>query len=277
MKRFYLAILLSVGAIQASADDAALIKQAENSLIQAFGPNLVVEEATKIADGQLLEVRLNDNSIVHMTPDAKFLIYRDELYSLSATGAKNVTKARSNPRRAKQMAAVSDDKTVVFPARGKQKALVNVFTDIDCGYCQKLHKEVDELNRLGITVRYLAYPRAGIKNPQTGQLTASYKKLNYVWCQKDSQSAMTTMKSTQRQLNTLSYRNQGGSSSELDAVRSKMTKMISGSKECGSPVAEHYQLGQSLGVRGTPAIVSQNGELFPGYVPAGELAKRLGL
>ena len=155
--------------------------QIEQRLVNAFGPRLQVKEVAPVAVGQMLEVILVDGSTIHMTPDMSFFIYRDELYQLAESGPVNVTQSRLNPRRAEQLAAVSNDKTVFFAAEGEQKGLINVFTDIDCGYCQKLHQEIPRLNELGISVRYLAYPRAGVKNPQKGALTDSYRKIKYVW------------------------------------------------------------------------------------------------
>ncbi len=50
---------------------------------------------------------------------------------------------------------------IQYAAKGEQKAVIDVFTDIDCGYCRKLHGEMDELNELGITVNYYGFPRSG--------------------------------------------------------------------------------------------------------------------
>ena len=38
---------------------------------------------------------------------------------------------------------------------------------------------------------------------------------------------------------------------------------------------EEYELGQLIGVTGTPAIVLEDGTLLPGYIPAVKLAKAL--
>ncbi|MNR46183.1 Thiol:disulfide interchange protein DsbC precursor [compost metagenome] len=113
-----------------------------------------------------------------------------------------------------------------------------MFTDTDCGYCQKLHSEVPELNRLGVEVRYVAFPRQGLQSP-------AYKELVSVWCAKDRQGAMNLAKTRQ----------------EVPAA------------ECDNPVAKQYALGQMIGVSGTPAIVLANGKLIPGYQPAAQLAK----
>jgi len=276
-------LVLTFPGYAADTDKAAeaLKKQAEAKLVSAFGPRLQVREVTKLAGGQIMEVMLTDGTIMHMTPDLSHFIYQDELYELGDAGATNVTQNRNNPKRAAEMAAIADAQTVVFKAEGEQKGLINVFTDIDCGYCQKLHTEVPRLNELGITVRYLAFPRSGIKNPQTGQLTDSYRKINYVWCQDDRKAAMNTMKTTQRELSSLGQRLRSGGAVMLQdqykALASQMDDMLAKSGECGAPIAQEYDLGKSLGVSGTPAIVLEDGRLFPGYLPADELARRMGI
>ncbi|WP_320821251.1 DsbC family protein [Thalassolituus sp.] len=285
MKKTLIAAALGL-LIGATANAEMTLKDAaEAKLVAAFGPDLKVREVAQLAKGQILEVVLIDGSVMHMTPDLSYFTYRDELYELTARGAKSVTESRQEPMRAASLAAVPDRDTVVFPAKGEQKAMINVFTDIDCGYCQKLHIEIPRLNELGIKVRYLAYPRAGIKDRETGQLTPSFEKINYVWCQTDRGSAMTDMKATQRALNITGQRLSQASSpdqagtleGEYRALQSQMMGMLASSKDCHSPIAVQYELGQSVGVTGTPAIVTEEGSLIPGYMPADELAKRLGV
>jgi thiol:disulfide interchange protein DsbC len=121
--------------------------------------------------------------------------------------------------------------------------VVSVFTDVDCGYCQKLHQEVPQLNTMGIEVRYLAFPRAG-KGSET------YQKLVTAWCAQDRQATLTR------------YKN-----------REPVT-----TKTCANnPVNAQYELGESIGINGTPALITATGELLPGYMPAAELARRLGV
>ncbi|MGD8926822.1 MAG: DsbC family protein [Thioalkalispiraceae bacterium] len=132
------------------------------------------------------------------------------------------------------------EKNMIVFAPKKVKHTVTVFTDIDCGYCRKLHSEIGKYNALGIEVRYLAYPRAGIGSP-------SYQKAVNVWCSADKKKALT------------------------DAKQGKNLPV----KNCENPVAKEYELGQALGVNGTPAIVLENGQIYPGYAPADRLFKVL--
>lgn len=146
---------------------------------------------------------------------------------------------------AKKVAKVIDDvptsKMIVFGPEDAKRH-ITVFTDIDCGYCRKLHNEVKDLTNAGIQVRYLAFPRAGVGSE-------SHKKYVSVWCNDDQQSALTTAKS-------------GGS---VPAAT------------CANPISETYNLGQQVGVRGTPTIIFDDGTLTPGYLPSAELIRRLGI
>jgi thiol:disulfide interchange protein DsbC len=124
----------------------------------------------------------------------------------------------------------------------EMKHHLTVFTDIDCGYCRKLHNQIDQYNELGIGISYLFFPRAGLKS-------ASYDKAVTVWCSDDKQEAMTSAKS--------------GITLE--------------NKTCDNPIKDQYLAGQAAGVSGTPAMVLDNGRLMPGYLPPEQLLQRLTL
>ncbi len=128
------------------------------------------------------------------------------------------------------------EKNMIIYGPKEAKHTITVFTDIDCGYCRKLHSEMAQYNQAGIRVRYLAYPRAGLHSN-------SYNKAVSVWCAKDRNKALTEAKQ--------------GKDPEP--------------KTCDNPVAREYELGQRLGIRGTPAIVTESGQVIPGYVPADRL------
>src|SRR5690554_2962180 len=281
MKKIILGALLVVFGVAAQAVEVDLVKKVEARLISAFGPMLQVRTVEPLAEKQLLEVVLIDGSVVHMTPDTNFFIYNDSLYHLTSSGAENVTENRLNPKRAAALKLVKDEDTVYFAAKGKQKAVIDVFTDIDCPYCQKLHQEVPRLNELGVSVRYFAYPRSGIVNPQNGQETESYSKVNYVWCSKDSAKAMTQIKSDQHDITMLAQRLRQGAGADVQKQYQKLTdemrKTVTSIKDCNSPVADQFELGHQLGVTGTPAIFTEKGELIPGYMPADDLVRRLGI
>lgn len=187
-------------------------------------------------------VELKRQGFLYATGDGQYLIEGDMYRVLDAGTVVNLTDARRNVLRREMLSAVSRDEMIVFAPEGEVRAVLSVFTDVDCGYCRKLHKEMPRLNEFGIEVRYLAYPRSGVG-------TASYDKMVTAWCSEDPQDAITRLKLGQ----------------ELAAL------------SCDSPVAAQYELGQSIGVRGTPALILESGEMLPGYLPAHELAKRLGV
>ncbi|MDZ7752348.1 MAG: DsbC family protein [Gammaproteobacteria bacterium] len=150
---------------------------------------------------------------------------------------KNLTDQRMNGIRLDMINGVAGDSMIRF-APDKPRHEVYVFTDTRCGYCRKLHDEVSELNALGVAVNYLAYPALSPR---------SRPDAIAVWCADDRQAAMT---------------------------RAKTGKTVE-PQECAHPVDEHFRLGKAMGVRGTPAIVLETGELLPGYVPARKLAQQL--
>jgi thiol:disulfide interchange protein DsbC len=149
----------------------------------------------------------------------------------------NLTEQRKNGIRKEAVESIGEESMVVF-APDEPQHMVTVFTDTRCGYCRKLHQEVPVLNEQGVKVRYLAYPAI---SPQ------SRPELVSVWCADDQQAAMDKAKAGE----SVPRRN------------------------CENPVDDQFRLGRELGVRGTPAILLENGELLPGYMPAQELVKRV--
>jgi thiol:disulfide interchange protein DsbC len=131
------------------------------------------------------------------------------------------------------------DSAIEFKAQN-EKYVVNVFTDTTCGFCRKLHNEMDQMNALGITVRYLSFPRAGL-NSQV------YKDAVSIWCSADPQDAITKAKE----------------GLQVPAA------------SCANQVAEQYNFAKQIGVNGTPNIVLPDGSVVPGYQPAKELALAL--
>ena len=174
--------------------------------------------------------------LMYVSNDGKYLLQGSLIDLKTRT---DISEARRDGIRLDALNELGEDKMIVFPAK-EQKHVITVFTDIDCGYCRKLHGEMDKYNAEGITVRYLMFPRAGIDS-------ASYKKAVSVWCSKDQQDAMTRSKAGENVPNAT----------------------------CDNPVKEEYELGQLIGVRGTPAIVMEDGAMLPGYVPAARLVKAL--
>lgn len=175
--------------------------------------------------------------IAYVSADGKYLL-SGNVYDLDTQ--ENLTASRRNSARAKALAAASESNMIVFgPANAKMT--VTVFTDIDCGYCRKFHSQIAEVNKSGVRVRYMFFPR-------TGPGTESWTKAEQVWCAADRREALTRAK-------------------KGDAVKGKT---------CGdAAVKSQYELGSDLGVEGTPAIFTQTGDYIGGYVTPAELVQAI--
>ena len=174
--------------------------------------------------------------VVYMTADGRYLMIgkmidlQNQLDLTAEAKAKAVKKA---------LAKVPEQSMIIYPAKGAQKHVITVFTDIDCPYCHKLHQEIPKLNAAGVTVRYLAYPRAGIGSQ-------SYDKAVSVWCASDRNQAMD------------------------QAIAGQVTP-----KTCQHTVDNQFELAQVFEVTGTPTIILDTGRVIPGFVPAEKLIQVL--
>lgn len=175
--------------------------------------------------------------ILYFSADGRFALAGD-LYEVASET--NLSERRRREARLALIGKVPENRMVIFGPRDA-KHTVTVFTDVDCGYCRKLHSEITRYNQLGIRVRYLFYPREG---PDS----AGWDKAVAVWCSANRQEAMT---------------------------RAKKGENITAPKCATTPVAKDYELGQEVGLRGTPAIITSTGDLLPGYLPPDMLLKRL--
>jgi len=191
----------------------------------------------------IVEVQVINGPLLYATEDGGYFFLNGDLHQVSVSGAVNLTEERRSLARKEQLATVSLEDMVVFSPKGETRDYVSVFTDVTCFYCQKLHREVDQLNAKGVEVRYLAFPRGGINSDGA-------KKLATAWCADDQQTTLTELKAGM----------------DLPV------------NDCAdSPIAAQYQLGQEMGVSGTPAIITSSGMMIPGYRPAADLIVVLGL
>jgi thiol:disulfide interchange protein DsbC len=176
--------------------------------------------------------------ISYLTADGKYFI-DGSLYDMDSR--ENLTEAVRARARLAMISAIPESQMVIFSPKNPLYT-ITVFTDVDCAYCRKLHSEIAELNRLGVRVRYLFYPR-------TGPNTDSWKKAEVVWCSPNRNEALTRAKS----------------GAQLDM-----------GKTCdATPVAREYALGVSIGVRGTPAIITERGDYITGYMPPRDLVQQI--
>lgn len=174
--------------------------------------------------------------VFYMSKDARYVINGD---IIDLEKKLNLSSSERDTAKKTAIEQIGEKDMIVFAPK-EVKHTITVFTDIDCGYCRKLHSEMAEYNKLGIKVRYLAYPRAGLGSD-------SYNKAVSVWCAKDRKKAITEAK-----------------------INNRIEQ-----KTCTNPVAREFELGQELGVNGTPALVLENGQIYPGYAPADKLIQVL--
>lgn len=173
----------------------------------------------------------------YVTADGRYMIQGD-LIDLK-TG-ESLTEARRNDARLELIDAIGAEQMIAFPPSGETEHVVYVFTDIDCGYCRKMHRELEDYHARGIEIRYLFYPRSGPGS-------SSFQAAESVWCADDRQDALT---------------------------RAKNGANVP-PRQCTTPIMEHYLAGQQSGLRGTPMIVLANGTSINGYVPANALVQRI--
>lgn len=219
------------GLAQAAGDVPATLSARLEVLVPGMKPDRVAETALP----GMYEVRFG-SIIVYLSGDGRYML-RGDLIDLDAR--RNVTESARETVRAETVSALGEANMIVF-APDAPKHTITVFTDVDCGYCARMHRQMDDYNRLGIGIRYTAFPRAGVGSP-------TYDKMVSVWCADDQHIAMTDAKA----------------GVAIEPVR------------CENPVERQYEAGRAIGVTGTPAIVLESGELIPGYVPPDELLGRL--
>lgn len=207
----------------------------------ALRPNVTIKSVTATPVPGIYALELGGGDVLYGTEDGRYL-FNGDLYELGEHEIVNLAEIRRIQNRKTIMANVPSSEMVIFTTEGDPKAFISVFTDVDCTYCRKLHLEVPRLNELGVEVRYLAYPRAGIGS-------RSYDKIVSAWCSDDPQLAITQLKAGQ---------------TIADAT-------------CQNPVAAQFELGSEVGVTGTPAIVLEDGRLLPGYLSAEDLVEQLGI
>lgn len=246
MKFLLLPALLLSSVMLASTVQAAAPAATEAAIrarLKAAMPDAEITRIDPSPIAGLYQVSAKKYEPVFVSADGRYLI-QGEMLEIKGSQIVSVKDQGRAEERKQALAAVAPADMIIFPASGKAKAVVYVFTDVDCGYCRKLHQEVPQLSKMGIEVRYLAFPRSGPNTPVAARMSA-------VWCAKDRQSALTQSK--------------------------RGLPVPAAPSLCKSPVNDEYELGVTIGVRGTPAIFSVEGVEIGGYLPAEALAKALGV
>ncbi|MDH3694117.1 MAG: DsbC family protein [Gammaproteobacteria bacterium] len=200
--------------------------------IQKFLPGIDTNSIKKSPVSGLYEAVYGMN-VLYVSSDGRFLVQGD-VFDVDQT--QNLTEQR---RKAIRVGAIEDlgESSMIIFSPEEVTSKITIFTDVDCGYCRKLHGEMSELHSNGVEVRYLAFPRAGVGSE-------SYDKMVSVWCADDPKQAMTLAKQNQ----------------------------TPPPKTCENPVKNHYLAGELLPVRGTPTIILADGTVVSGYLPAPQLS-----
>jgi len=229
----FMLILLRVGSTQ-EADTDPVETTISAALKGAFG-EIEVSSIRKSRFQGLYEVMLGAE-IIYVSGDGQY-VFQGDLIDIK--NLRNLSEERRSTVRIKLLADVPAEDIIEFAPEDPEHYLY-VFTDITCGYCQRLHKDVAELNSNGIGVRYLAFPRAGLDSPNSLDMES-------VWCAEDQHKAFT------------------------DAI----IRQTINPTQCVNAVAKHFTLGQSIGVTGTPAVYLENGRQIGGYMQPSKIIEYL--
>ncbi len=213
-------------------------EQTIRKTLEALVPDIEISQVRPAPIKGLYEVMVG-TQLMYVTGDGRYFV-DGRIVDLKTR--EDLTEPRLAEARRRLIDQVGEDRMVVFGAPGT-KHTVTVFTDIECGYCRKLHSQIAQYEEEGIRVRYLFFPRAGKGSP-------AYDEAVSVWCAGDDGARRVAM-------------------TDAKAGRSIPTKT------CSNPVDDHMALGREMGLRGTPAILTEDGDLIPGYVEPKRLASQL--
>jgi thiol:disulfide interchange protein DsbC len=236
LKKILPALAAGMFAVAAhAADDTKAVRDA----VEGLGPGITVDSIKPAPMAGFYEV-VASGRMVYVSTDGRYMVNGNLIDLKSRT---DLSAASWAAVRKAELAKVPASRRLVFaPPNPKYK--VTVFTDVDCGFCRQLHAHIDEYNKQGIAVEYLFWPREGVKSTG-GNDTPSYTKAVSVWCSADRKNAFNS------------------------AMKGAEVKPAS----CDNPVKDEFELGERLGVNGTPTIVTENGDVVGGYMTPAQLLK----
>jgi thiol:disulfide interchange protein DsbC len=235
-KLMALAVLLAMFSATAPALAESDLQAFKRKLAERL-PGATVDHVAPSAVKGIYEVGVDGGDIIYVSADGRYLLSG---VMIDLETQENLTERVLTVRRAEVLLGVPEASMIIYEPDGEVKHTITTFTDIDCPYCRKMHREMPLLNRMGIRVRYMLFPRAGVASN-------SYQKAVSVWCAEDQQGELTKAKS--------------GAIPEV--------------RECEHPVREHMALARRLGLQGTPYTITDTGRAIGGYVPAPELLESL--
>lgn len=243
--RFFLILTATASTISCAGDYNSATGKPPTGIPATTGP--IAERLEKMvgvapdslapsAAAGILEAKWGSN-FAYVTADGRYAVFGDMV------NIDTLEEVTENTRRTSRVALLNElgAENMIEFAPESPKYTVTVFTDVDCGYCRMMHKQVPEYNAEGISIRYVFYPR-------TGPNTDSFRKAEAIWCAEDRKAALTA---------------------------AKASGDIQGPSDCINPIKREWDLGQKLSLRGTPLIVLPNGDTVAGYIPPQELLARL--
>ena len=230
MKKLLFGLVVALFSMTGLADEAAVA----TGLAKVI-PNVTKSDVSKTPIAGLYQVIVGAR-VIYASENGRYIIQGEMVDLLNR---ENMTDRALKTARKAELAKIDEASMIIFPAKNEQHK-ITIFSDIDCGYCRKLHAQVSSYTDAGITVRYMFYPRSGPN-------TESYFKAVSVWCAEDRNQALTDAKLNNKVIN----------------------------KTCDNPVDQHMKAAETFGVTGTPAIIADNGTMVPGFVPAKDLIKHL--
>ncbi len=235
MKKFSISFVFILWTIFLSSDELTI----RNSIEKILPKGSQIESIQESSIAGLYAVYYGDLEPIYVSEDGNFFIYGN-IFKINKNSILNITDIEISKRRSLILSNLISSELISFKS-SNEKHVVTVFTDVDCGYCRKLHNQIKEYNKLGITINYAAFPRSGLGSD-------SFMKMVGAWCSENMKLSLTKLKNN---------------------------KEVSVNFCDNQPVSKHYAIGNKLGVTGTPAIFSSDGRLFPGYLSPEDLLIKL--
>lgn len=235
MRKFSISFVFILLTIFLSSDEHIIRSSVEKILPKGSQ----IESIQKSSIAGLYAVYYGDLEPIYVTEDGNFFIYGN-IFKINKDSISNITDIEIAQRRSLILSSLVSSELISFKS-ANEEYVVTVFTDVDCGYCRKLHNEIKEYNKLGITINYAAFPRSGLGSE-------AFMKMVSAWCSENKMLNLTRLKNNKEV--------------EINFCERQ-------------PVSKHYAIGNKLGVTGTPAIFSSDGRLFPGYLSPEDLLIKL--
>lgn len=223
------ALLISVNITPVRAGDVEVIQDSLKTVL----PGMDITRIEPSAIPGMYAVLIGAE-VFYVSSDGQYLLRGD---LIDIPNKANLSEQQRSVARREILKSVPEEQYIEYAPRDPEHTIY-VFTDITCGFCQRLQGDINDINRNGIAVKYLAFPREGVDSETS-------RRMESVWCAEDRQAALSNA----------------------------MIGLNVEQASCDNPVTEHYNLGQTMGVRGTPAIYTEDGRYLPGYMPPDELLK----